>query len=244
MVSPPLLPRHLAGERHFRWRGGAVSRLESLSDGVFALAVALLVLGSGDAVAWTDMRRALYSIPVLAVCFAILLWLWGCHFYFHRRFGLEDGTCTFLNVLFLFLVLVYVLPLKYVFGLMLDVSLQLGIGYGDHWPDLAEWRVLMTFYSGWYSALFGVLYLMYRYAWRHRDDLQLDPAERARTRGVMRAHLLALGVGLLSLALVWTVSGLASVILAGSIYSIQGPLMWWQGARTDRAVEREAAGAT
>ena len=37
MVHENLLPRSLRGERHFRWRGGEVSRVEGLSDAVFAL---------------------------------------------------------------------------------------------------------------------------------------------------------------------------------------------------------------
>ena len=37
MVHENLLPRSLRAERHFRWRGGEVSRVEGLSDAVFAL---------------------------------------------------------------------------------------------------------------------------------------------------------------------------------------------------------------
>ena len=37
MVTQILLPRSLRDERHFRWRGGEVSRIEGLSDAVFAL---------------------------------------------------------------------------------------------------------------------------------------------------------------------------------------------------------------
>ena len=43
MLRDHIIPRVLRGERDFHWRGGDVSRLEGLSDGVFALALALLV---------------------------------------------------------------------------------------------------------------------------------------------------------------------------------------------------------
>jgi hypothetical protein len=34
----------LFGEKDFRWRGGEISRLESLVDAVFAIAVTLLIV--------------------------------------------------------------------------------------------------------------------------------------------------------------------------------------------------------
>ncbi len=46
MVDPNLLPQSLRGERHFRWRGGEVSRIEGLSDPVFALSLTLLVVAA------------------------------------------------------------------------------------------------------------------------------------------------------------------------------------------------------
>ena len=39
-----LLATHYAHEPHFRWRGKEVSRLEGLSDAVFAFAITLLVV--------------------------------------------------------------------------------------------------------------------------------------------------------------------------------------------------------
>ena len=39
MVTPNLLPESLREERYFRWRGGEVSRIEGLSDAVFALSL-------------------------------------------------------------------------------------------------------------------------------------------------------------------------------------------------------------
>jgi hypothetical protein len=241
MTHPMPLPNRLAGEHHFRWRGGAVSRLEGLSDSAFALAMGLLVLASGDSISWDGLRRVLHSIPVLVYCFAMLLWLWNCHFYFHRRYGLEHGLPIFLNVLFIFLVLVYMVPTRYIAMLLLDKWLQLDLGYSDRWPDYGQWRILITFYSGWFAALFGVLHLMYAHAWRHRDVLELNQAERARTLGVKRAHLLTAGIGLSSVALVWTAGGDLGLYLSGGIYALTGPVNLWTGIRTDRAVQRAVA---
>lgn len=44
MVDTNLLPQSMSGEKHFQWRGGAVSRVEGLSDAVFARSLTLLVV--------------------------------------------------------------------------------------------------------------------------------------------------------------------------------------------------------
>jgi hypothetical protein len=76
----------------FRWRGGDISRLEGLSDAVFAF----------------------------AVCFAILFWVWHDHYRFFRRYGLADGYTTTLTGVLLFIVLFYVYPMKFLFSILFD----------------------------------------------------------------------------------------------------------------------------
>ena len=76
----------------FRWRGGDVSRIEGLSDAAFAFAMAMLVVDSfQDIRTYKDLLFSLAHVPALMACFAILMWLWGVHYKFFRRFGLEDN---------------------------------------------------------------------------------------------------------------------------------------------------------
>jgi len=87
------LLRHGFGADHgFRRRGGEISRLEGLSDAVFAF----------------------------AVCFAILFWVWYDHYRFFRRYGLDDGVTTALTGALLFIVLFYVYPMKFLFSTLFD----------------------------------------------------------------------------------------------------------------------------
>jgi hypothetical protein len=87
------LVRHGFGaDRAFRWRGGEISRLEGLSDAVFAF----------------------------AVCFGILFWVWYDHYRFFRRYGLDDGFTTTLTGVLLFIVLFYVYPMKFLFSTLFD----------------------------------------------------------------------------------------------------------------------------
>jgi hypothetical protein len=76
----------------FRWRGGKISRLEGLSDAVFAF----------------------------AVCFGILFWVWYEHYRFFRRYGLADGITTALTGVLLFIVLFYVYPMKFLFTMLFN----------------------------------------------------------------------------------------------------------------------------
>jgi hypothetical protein len=75
-----------------RWRGGKISRLEGLSDAVFAF----------------------------AVCFGILFWVWYKHYRFFRRYGLADGITTALTGVLLFIVLFYVYPMKFLFTMLFN----------------------------------------------------------------------------------------------------------------------------
>lgn len=48
----------------------------------------------------------------------MLVWIWFEQHKFFRRYGLQDGTTVTLNVILLFVVLFYVYPLKFLFGLL------------------------------------------------------------------------------------------------------------------------------
>lgn len=60
----------------FRWRGGDISRLEGLSDAVFAFAVTLLVVSLEVPETFDELLHVLRGFFAFAVCFAILFWVW------------------------------------------------------------------------------------------------------------------------------------------------------------------------
>src|SRR5437899_9799505 len=100
----------------FRLRGTEVTRLEGLADGVFALAVTLLILSSEVPQTFAELLEATKSLPAFAICFALLMWYWGEHFIICRRYGQGGDTAgIFLTSLLLFVVLFYVYPLKFLF---------------------------------------------------------------------------------------------------------------------------------
>ena len=101
----------------FRMRGREVTRLESFSDAVFGFALTLLVVTLEVPKSFADLLATLRGFPTFAVCFAMLASIWNTHYRFCRRYGLDDGATRFLTCILLFIVLLYVYPLKFLFTL-------------------------------------------------------------------------------------------------------------------------------
>src|SRR5690606_676829 len=101
----------------FVHRGRNVTRLEAFVDAAFAFAVTLLVI-SIDAI--PDSRHALVlalkAVPSFAACFAMIAMFWAAHARWSKRYGFDDTASTVLSLLLVFVVLVYVYPLRLQFG--------------------------------------------------------------------------------------------------------------------------------
>jgi len=85
------------------------------------------------------------------------------------------------------------------------------------------------------DAVFAVMYWR---AWRLRDELHLDTAERVAVRGAIRGHLLSIAIGVLSLVSAVLVPSFAA--LSGLVYFLMGPAQGINGYLTGNAVERAA----
>ncbi|MBL4870344.1 MAG: DUF1211 domain-containing protein, partial [Robiginitomaculum sp.] len=105
----------------FTWRGENVTRLENLSDIVFALSLGLLVTSSATPTTYSALLTLLGNLPAIAFAMAILLLIWNFHFIYFRRYGLGDQHTIFLNALLLFLVLTFAHPLKFMSDVMIGV---------------------------------------------------------------------------------------------------------------------------
>jgi len=232
MIGRLLPVEALKGERYFRWRGGDVSRIEGLTDSVFALAMTLLVLSNEIPSTYDEFVRMLEGVPAFAACFALFVLLWWYHFQFHRRFGLENLYTIFLNLCLLFLVLVYVYPAKFLFTKMFDQMLfhrHTGGFQGE----------VMLFYSSGVVGIFLLFTLMYLHAYKHREVLGLSDVEVHITRTTIREHLIHVGVGVGSMLL--ALGGLYG--LSGLIYLLVGPLQGLNGWLSGRAVRSGAVGS-
>ncbi len=187
----------------FRLRGEHLNRVEALSDVVFGFALTLLGVSVEVPKTFDQLLQTMREFPAFAICFAILISLWHDHYKFFRRYGLEDRRTIFLNGLLLFIVILYVYPLKFLFSLLVTLSTTTGdpmVRMPDGKlllmirTDQAEW---ITFIYGMgVAAVYAVLALLYVHAFRLRDTLNLNSLEAFETRERIIGNLLRSGLGL------------------------------------------------
>ncbi len=168
----------------FLERGASVTRLEAFVDAAFAFSVTLLVIalnGIPDSI--SGMLQALKGVPAFAASFAQIMMFWSAHATWSRRFGLDDRNSTFLSLVLVFLVLVYVYPLKILFASFFAwVS-------GGWLPQVAEIRTLADLQGMFtmYGLAFGTLSLLMAALNRHALHGIVSPPlsayERAHARG-------------------------------------------------------------
>src|SRR5690349_13350402 len=108
--------------QHADWPAREVLRLEGFSDAVFAFAVTLLVVSLEVPKTFDELLHTLRAAPAFAVCFALFWVIWNAHHKFFRRYALVDWAIVTLNATLLFVVLLYVYPLKFLFSLLLAPS--------------------------------------------------------------------------------------------------------------------------
>ena len=178
------------------WRGGGATRLEAFVDAAFAFAVTLLVI-SADRV--PDSVRALVlalkQVPAFAAGFALLALFWYAHVRWSRHYRLDGMLATLLSLLLVFLVLVYVYPLRLLLGTFFAwitagwLPMPLSDVAGA--PQIAFVFVFYGLAFASMSACMGGLYLL---AWRRRRQLALD-ADRAADAiaDLVPCHLIADG---------------------------------------------------
>jgi uncharacterized membrane protein len=214
------LTRRRVGEEGFRWRGEDVSRIEGFSDAVFAFAVTLLVVSLEVPKTFDELLATMRGFFAFAICFALLLTVWYDHYKFFRRFGLSDTPTRWLNSTLLFLMLLYVYPLKFLFTMLIDEWLGFG---NSKMIESSQIPLLMVIYGAGFVAIQLVFFLMYLRAYSLRTALELDPQELSVTREEMQGFFLNVLVGLVSVAIA-ALGGVGATSWAGLVYLLVFPL--------------------
>lgn len=210
-------PHQSGGE--FRWRSSEITRIEGLSDAVFAIAVALLIVSVEVPKGFDELMAVIRGFFAFAICFAILLQVWHEQYQFFRRYNLQDSTSVFLNCTLLFLVLFYVYPLKFLFTYLIND--WLGFASGVH-INGAQLPVLMEVYSGGYLAVACIFLLLYGHALRKREALELNALEVFDTKTSIGAAAINAFIAIVSLAIAW-LTPIRLVGLSGLVYILLGP---------------------
>lgn len=170
----------------FEWRGDNVTRIENLSDIAFALALGMLVSGSGTPETFVDLKKFLYSFIPVAAAFSVLFGIWQQHFTFFRRYGLNDKKIITYNAILIFVILYMAYPLRFAFDSLfafilmqfgnMDMMISLGIN------TFAASGIIIGYFAVSYAATYILLALMYRHAFKKREEIGLNAVEINETR--------------------------------------------------------------
>lgn len=230
----------------FRKRGREMTRIETFTDAAFAFAMTLLVISLDPPASFVDLRAVMMDIPIFVLSATLLMVFWWGHHEWSRRFGLDDGPTIVLSCLLVFTVLVYVYPLRFMFGLMMAWIGQLSgvqVGSGSISVTSArEVQHLFAIYGFGFMAMSLSLLLLNLHAWRQRYELKLDRVETVLTRGAIGVWSILLSAGALSTTLAFVLPP-RFVGMEGWAYSLLPIIMPLYGRRVGRQA-RDAAGQT
>jgi uncharacterized membrane protein len=187
--------------------------------------VTLLVVSLEVPKTFDELIATMRGFVAFAICFYLLLLVWYDHYKYFRRFGLNDAPTMYLNSTLLFIMLMYVYPLKFLFTLLM--SELFGFAYTET-IKVSQLPLLMVIYGAGFVAVQVVFVIMYLRAYRLRADLELDALELSVTQEELQGFLINVAVGLLSMA-VAVLGGAATVAWAGYAYILLFPLQTING---------------
>ena len=183
------LAKHLDHDPHFEWRGRNVTRLENLSDIVFALALGMLLLTSAPPATYGELIEFLINIVPVSAAFAILFLMWNAHFTFFRRYGLADAKIVFLNSILLLLVLFVAYPLRFIFDSLFGYVIYQFTADATRLMeadmDITNSARGVAIFNAGYAMIIFLTSLMYQHASSKADMLGLSENERQLTKRTM-----------------------------------------------------------
>lgn len=232
----------------FRLRGIEMTRLETFTDAAFAFALTLLVISFEPPRNVEQLLLTLRAVPSFLCSAALLMMFWWAHHEWSRRFGLDDGPTVIMSFLLVITVLIYVVPLRFMFGMMFTfVGVVTGLPIGEPSMDIdnpGDVNVMFAVYGLGFSAMSLAVLMLNRRALRKRDELRLSPREVYDTETEMGAWWIVTGTGALSTVValidppaVWGLPGWVYMILP-----VATP--WYATARERSKPEDQATPAT
>jgi uncharacterized membrane protein len=220
------------------WRSREPSRLETFSDAVFAFAVTLIIVSLEVPKTFNDLAEMLKGTGSFAVCFTLLFLIWNNQNLFFRYFGLKDAWTTTLNGALLFVVLVYVYPLKFLFNVVF-----LGNQYHENGAAKAmiadhDVPTLFLIYGLGYMIINLLFYFMYGLAIKRSAEIGLNEMEVFEAKTIRDVFLICSFIGVCSISIAHLVP-LHLVGLAGYFYITIGPAYrFWFGYRGRKRKKR------
>ncbi len=227
----------------FRERGGEVTRMEAFVDAAFAFALTMLVISVGTVPdTLLKLIDAMKGVPAFAGSFALIAAFWYQHVTWTRRYGLDDRGSVLLSLLLVFLVMVFIYPLKAMTATFFGWISGGWLPYGFTGPvTMDNLRMMFSIYAIVYGSMVVVISLLYVQAWRRRDALDLSIDERVVTITRIAYGFMSGAIATLSIIVAWSLPPNPPNWLVGSpgmVYALLGFSSVAQSAVAKRARKR------
>ena len=252
MAKKFFVKRAEVSKEGFRYRGLSSTRLENLTDAIFGFAITLLVIASQVPKTYVELQASMYSFIGFIFCIMLLLGLWNNHNSFFLHYGLQDKITKTLNFLFLFVLLFYVYPLKYLFSYLgTSIYARIKLSTGDNSEALqlvleelnaanmnvSQWADLMIRFGLGLFFMYLFLFLMHLNALKKREELQLSSREVYITKTFIGAFAILVGITILSMFIVIVFGG-QSAALSGFAYLLVPILLLTHRRYRNRKMKR------
>ena len=224
----------LTVEKGFRLRGLEVTRLDTFIDAAFAFVLTLLVISFDEIPSsYDELYVAMKRIPSFFMSFVVLMIFWLHHRRWSRWYGFESRFTIFLSLAVIFLILVYVYPLRIIFEAMFW---SISDGY---FPASFSTRTVEEF--SWVFVIYStgslitalLFYGLYKASEMSSTSLGLNELELKITKNNMLGWLVLAIFSLASIVLALTMPD-PLVPLAGYIYFVFYPFIWSLRKLTNR----------
>jgi uncharacterized membrane protein len=216
----------------FRYRGIENSRIEQLTDAVFAFALTLLVIASEVPRTYVELQASMYNFFGFIACSLLLLGIWSNHSNFYLHYGMQDRKTRFLNFLFLFVLLYYIYPLKYLFSHLSNLIWVNFIGEAglknpafkiaydqavEAQLDVSQWQDLMIRFGLGLLVIYLILTVMHINALLKKKALELNEQEEHETKQLIFNYIFLCLVCITSMTVVIITGGKGSGV-SGAVY--------------------------
>jgi len=186
----------------FLRRGRERTRLETFIDAAFAFALTMLVI-SIDSIPENinQLLAALKNVPAFGTSFALIMAYWRAHQVWSERYGLEDLPSVLLSSLLIFVIMVYVYPLKILFGAMFHALTDGWLTSRFVMDSYEDFRNLLVAYGIGFCVLNLSVAALYWRAWHIRSRLALNSLECYLTRSEIISWVIISSFGICSVVL-------------------------------------------
>jgi uncharacterized membrane protein len=212
----------------FKIRGENPTRLENFSDAVFAFSITLLMISLEVPKNFTQILELSDELIAFAVTIVPLFIIWQQHRMFFRRYGLDDNKILIWNTVLLFIVLIFIFPLKFLSLFLVRFYSSLMFGTETVFGTMINGEqvpLLMIYYGIGALGLVFVFSRFYKHALNKKDELELSTEELRHTEYYKRLFTHLCFVPIISIVFVLVIMffniTIASIV-SGVLYSLTG----------------------